>query len=162
MFEKAQNFEKHIKCVKQFDGCIATQPDEILEVLDIIFKWCNLRVNESSNTQLITSILDFYANLFTMFIEKGYQMQEFEALVCIGTICDKSGINNKVLQEKVRKLVKMCYEVYDKKATLRIILDKGVKNQNQKSVAECLDLVAQYVQENGPDHINSKDYKLFI
>lgn len=89
-------------------------------------------------------------------------MQEFEALVSIGTICDKSGINNKVLQEKVRKLVKMCYEVYDKKATLRIIIDQGVKNKNMKSSAESLDMVAQYIQENGPDHILKKDYVLFI
>jgi len=123
MFAKAQNFEKHIKCVKQLDACLNTQLDEVIEVLDLIFKWFNLRVNESSNTQLITIILDFFANLFTMFIERDYKMQEFEALVSIGTICDRSGINNKVLQEKVRKLVKMCYEVYDKKATLRIIID---------------------------------------
>ena len=127
------------------DGCINTQPDEILEVLDLIFKWFNLRVNESSNTQLITIILDFFANLFTMFIERDYKMEEFEAVVAIGTICDKSGINNKVLQEKVRKLVKMCYEVYDKKATLRIIIDTGVKNKNLKSSAESLDMVAQYI-----------------
>jgi len=162
MFAKAQNFEKHIKCVKQLDACINSQQDEIIEVLDLIFKWFNLRVNESSNTQLITIILDFYANLFTMFIENSYKMQEFEALVSIGTICDKSGINNKVLQEKVRKLVKMCYEVYDKKATLRILIDQGVKNKNMKSSAECLDMVAQYIAENGPDHILKKDYNLFI
>jgi hypothetical protein len=63
MFAKAQDFDKHIKCVDQLGKFMQTQPDQLLEVLDIIFKWCNLRLNDSSNTKLLMSVLDFYANL---------------------------------------------------------------------------------------------------
>jgi hypothetical protein len=63
MWAKAQDFGKHIKCIDTLDRLIQTQPDEICEILDIVFKWCNVRMNESSNTKLFVRILDFYAVL---------------------------------------------------------------------------------------------------
>ena len=50
MFAKAQDFKKHIDCVNQFEKFIQTNPNELKELNDIIFKWCNLRMMESSNT----------------------------------------------------------------------------------------------------------------
>ena len=72
MFAKAQDFKKHIECVQKFDKFIASQPESLIEINDIIFKWCNLRMMESSNTQLYVSVFDFFANLITMFIENDY------------------------------------------------------------------------------------------
>jgi cytoskeleton-associated protein 5 len=83
-------------------------------------------------------------------------------LVLLGTLCDKSGVNNKHLQESIRKLIRMCYELYDNKGCLRIIIDSGLKNKNLKSVAECLDEMADYIQKHGVDHLMKKDYKLLI
>ena len=83
-------------------------------------------------------------------------------VVLLGTLCDKSGVNNKTLQDKVRKLIRMCYEVYDKKACFRLIIDTGVKNKNLKAVAECLDEISDYITQNGVDHVTKKDFKLFI
>lgn len=60
MYAKAQDFEKHIKCVQQLDKQIQIQPNELVEVLDLIFKWGNLRLTESSNTKLLLAFLDFY------------------------------------------------------------------------------------------------------
>ena len=145
MFAKAQDFNKHIKCVEQMEKFIDTQPSELVEVTDIIFKWTNLRLNESSNTKLALSIFTLYQNMLKMFIETDYQLQEFEALVLLGTLCDKSGINQKVLQEQVRKLIRMCYEVYDKKGCYRVLIDAGVKSKNLKSVAEVLDEISDFV-----------------
>lgn len=65
-------------------------------------------------------------------------------MVLIGTLCDKAGVNNKILLEKIRKLIRMVYEVYDVKLVYRIVLDAGVKSKNLKAVAENLDEVAEY------------------
>lgn len=83
-------------------------------------------------------------------------------LVLLATLCEKSGLNSKPLQESVRKLIRMCYQVYDSKGCFRIIVDFGVKNKNLKSCAECLDEIADYIVANGVDIIQKKDYKLFI
>ena len=52
----------------------------------------------------------------------------------------------------------MCYEVYEKKLCFRVIIDRGVKNQNLKSVAESLDEIADYIEQNGVDHVTKKDF----
>lgn len=107
-----------------------SHPDELVEILDIIFKWCNVRLNESSNTKLVLSIIDFYASLIPFLVEGANVLQDFEIHVMLGTLCDKVGINNKILMDKIRKLIKMCYEVYDLPLCYRLILDYGVKNKN--------------------------------
>ena len=52
----------------------------------------------------------------------------------------------------------MCYEVYDRKACFRLIIEAGVKNKNLKAVAECLDEIADYISANGVDHVTKKDF----
>lgn len=55
----------------------------------------------------------------------------------------------------------MQYTIYDKKATLRILI-ANITNKNQKSQAECLDEISEYIQNNGVDHITKKDFNGFI
>jgi hypothetical protein len=40
------------------------QPETILEVLDLIFKWTAIRLADSGNTQFGVKIFDFFASLF--------------------------------------------------------------------------------------------------
>jgi hypothetical protein len=54
-------------------------------------------------------------------------MQEFEMIILISTICEKNGHNNQIIKEKSRKLTKLCFEIYDKKALYRLIVENGVK-----------------------------------
>lgn len=103
-----------------------------------------MRINDSSNTKLLLSVLDFFGNLINHFVETAYELQDFEAVVLIGTLCDRAGVNNKIILEKVRKLIKMCYDVYDLKLCYRIMIDAGVKSKNLKAVAENLDEIADY------------------
>ena len=74
LFAKSADFNKHIKCVEEFAKFIQNQPDELLEILDILFKWCNLRINDSSNTKLLLSVLDFFGSLIEHFVETSYQL----------------------------------------------------------------------------------------
>ena len=73
-----------------------------MEVLDIIFKWGNLRMTDSSNTKLAGAFFDFYQKLLTFLIDQEYQMAEFEIVVLLGTLCDKTGHNIKIMAEKAR------------------------------------------------------------
>lgn len=115
------------------------------EVLDIIFKWGVLRMNESSNTKLLMSIFDFYGILINSLIEKEYKMQEFEAVILISTLCEKNGHNIATMKEKSRKLLKLCFELYDKKSCFRMIVENGVKSKNLKAVSECLEEVSDFI-----------------
>jgi len=65
--------------------------------------------------------------------------------VLLGTLCEKVGINNKILLDKMRKLIRMCYDIYDVKLCYRIIIETGVKAKNLRSVAENLDEISEYI-----------------
>jgi predicted patatin/cPLA2 family phospholipase len=73
-------------------------------------------------------------------------MQEFEMIILISTVCEKNGHNNQIIKEKSRKLTKLCYEIYDKKALYRLIVEIGVKQKNLKAVSECLEELSDYIQ----------------
>ena len=60
MFTKNTEFQKHIKCVEMIEKAIETHPGELIEILDIVFKWGNFRMSDSSNTKLIGAFFDFY------------------------------------------------------------------------------------------------------
>ena len=83
-------------------------------------------------------------------------------MLLIGTLCDRAGVNNKILLEKIRKLIRMSYEVYDVKLVYRIRLDAGVKSKNMKAGADILDEVADYFAKNGIDSCTRKDFALFL
>ena len=108
------------------------------------------------------SVLDFFANLITFFIDSAYILEDFEAVLLIGTLCDRAGVNNKILLEKIRKLIRMSYEVYEVKSVYRILVDAGVKSKNLKAVGENLDEVADYFSKNGIDCCTKKDFALFL
>lgn len=43
-----------------------------MEVLDIVFKWANLRMCDSSNTKLAGAFFDFYQKLLSFLIAQEY------------------------------------------------------------------------------------------
>ena len=73
-----------------------------MDILDIIFKWGNYRMSDSSNTKLVGAFFDFYQKLIQFLIENEYNMAEFEIVVLLGTLCDKTGQNIKIMAEKAK------------------------------------------------------------
>jgi cytoskeleton-associated protein 5 len=134
----------------------------LLEVLDIVLKWGNIKLTESSNTQLFISLMDFFGNIMQYMIDMEIQAEDFEMAVLLGTLCERAGVNNKNLIIKVRKLIKMCYEVYGFKLCYRMIIESGVKSKNLKSVAENLDEIADFICLHGVDCCTKKDFALFL
>lgn len=103
MFSK--DYKVHIKCVAVYEGFIASQPDELEQILDVLFKWAWIKLMESSNTQLLISCLNFFEKLFKYLEERDYQIWDFENAVLMPLLCEKIGVNNATLQEKVKGLV---------------------------------------------------------
>jgi len=62
------------------------------------------------------------AGLLQHLEEAEYTLWEFEALVVVPLICEKTGINNNILKDKVKRLVKMIFPIYDTKKTYLLIV----------------------------------------
>lgn len=59
----SNDFKQHIECIDAFTSLMGEQSDQLLEVLDIIFKWSLVRLADSSNTKFAVSIFDFFSGL---------------------------------------------------------------------------------------------------
>ena len=156
----SNDFKLHIECVELFQTLINTQPDAITEILDLIFKWAAVRLSDSSNTKFAVAIFDFLAVLFTHLCGLGYQLQDFEAGVVVPLLCEKSGINNNILKDKVKKLIRMLFTVYDRQKTYQLMVQYGLNSKNLRAQAECLDELAEFIGDNGIDYSSEKEMKL--
>jgi hypothetical protein len=129
------DFKKHLKVIAAFGGMIDSQPENLQEVLDVIFKWCYVKMTESQNTTFAVNVFDFFLILFEFLVRIAYQLWDHEAYILVPLLCDKAGLNNSILQEKVKVLIKACFRLHDAQKTFNLIIKFGVGNKNLKSVA---------------------------
>lgn len=93
----------------------------MVEILDILFKWSCVKLADN-NTKFCVTLFDFYATLFTWLEENEYILTDAEANVLIPMLCEKTGLNNNILKDKVKKLMKMIYTIYDKQKCYNMIV----------------------------------------
>lgn len=140
------DFKKHVQVLAKLIGMIDTQPANLVEVIDIIFKWIFIKLAESSNTTFAVNVYDSLSTLFAWLISEQYGFQEHEAYVIVPMLCEKSGVNNAILKNKIKALLKQTFELYDHKKNLGLIIKFGCGSKSLKSVAESLNEVAFFVK----------------
>ena len=55
------DFKKHVQILGKCVGMIQTQPHNLVEVIDIIFKWIYIKLAESNNTTFAVNVYDSLA-----------------------------------------------------------------------------------------------------
>lgn len=105
------DFKKHQQVIVKMLGLIESAPQDLMECVDVIFKWTNVKLNESGNTAFQSSVYDFYSKLFEFLISNQYLFWDHEADVVIPLLCDKVGNNNATLRSKVKALIKQSFEM---------------------------------------------------
>ena len=129
----SNDFKLHNECIDLFAHTLQNDPQSLLEILDIIFKWAYIKLSDSSNTQFAVKVLDFFSLLFKTLEELEYSLQDFESYVIVALLADKTGLNNAVLKEKVKKLIKMIYSICDKQKCYSLIIQFGLNNKNMRA-----------------------------
>lgn len=138
------DFLKHCKILDQFQACMSSQPDELEESLDLIFKWTSLTMLQSTNMKFIVNFLDFCTNLVNFLIEREYSLWEFEIQVLMPILTDKAGHNNTTIQQKAKKIIVMSFDICDKQRVHNALIS-ALGNKNLKVKAECLDVLATFI-----------------
>lgn len=72
-------------------------------------------------------------------------------------LCDKSGLNNAILKDKVKKLIRQLFFLYDNKKCCQLIFKYGVSAKNLRSVAESIEELTNHIKDSGLDNITEKD-----
>lgn len=156
----SQDFKLHCECIDAFKMLINNQSLNILEILDLIFKWSLVRLADSGNTKFSINIFDFFAVLIVHLKDCQYKLWDFEAAVIVPLLCEKTGLNNHILKEKVKTLIKMVFDICDTQKCYTLIVSHGLNSKNLVAQAECLDEIAEFILKEGIDYSGEKEMKL--
>lgn len=135
---------------------VEEQPEALLQVVDVVFKWIYLKLDESTNSTFTMKVYDFLVMLFALLMNSSYTLSDTEAHVIIPMLCEKSGNNNTIVKNKIKALIKQCFDVYDNAKCVNLIVDYGCSSKNLKSVSESLDEVASHITTNGLKNIDER------
>lgn len=75
-------------------------------------------------------------------------------------LCEKTGINNNLLKDKVKKILKMVYDVYDRQKCYNLIVLHGLNSKSLSAIAECLDELSDFITNFGIDYSSEKEMRL--
>ena len=54
-------------------------------------------------------------------------------------LCEKSGLNNAVIKEKVKNVIRQVFLIYDNKKYVQLMFKYGVQNKNLRAVSETIE-----------------------
>ena len=131
----SNDFKSHMEIIDAFNNTMKEQgtAELLKEILDLIFKWTFVKLADSTNMQFLVKVFDFFADLFRQLEAEEYQLYDFEALVIIPLLCDKTGCGNNIVKDKVKGLIKMVYGIYDKSKCYNCLIVYGLNNKNMKT-----------------------------
>ena len=138
---------------------IQEQPQDIAQVVDIIFKWISIIISQSTNAPLVIKVYDFLGNLFSQLMDMNYRLCDHEAHVLVLMLCEKSGSNNTLVKNKIKTLIKDCFRMYDHAKCVSFIVDFISTSKNPKSVAASLEEIAIFIDKEGLQNISEKQIR---
>ena len=143
------DFKKHIEAAEMLEAAISEQLEEVISVLDILFRWAVLRFCElAPNTSSLLRVLDWLAALFEALRVAGYRLREEEAVLLLPIVLEKSGHNLPAVRERFRKLMRAACGLYPVSKFVAF-LGAGLGSKNTRSRVECLEELAAIIDRHG-------------
>ncbi|XP_072953995.1 protein MOR1-like isoform X1 [Typha angustifolia] len=143
------DFKKQVDGLEMLQKALPSSGKEVIELLDILFRWFVLRLCES-NTTCLLKVLEFLPELFDVLKDQSYILNEAEAAVFLPCLIEKSGHNIEKLREKMRELMKQIVNIYSASKLLPYILE-GLRSKNNRTRIECVDVVGYLIDQYGPE-----------
>ena len=156
------DFKDYVVVIDRLNLMIEEQPDDLIQIVDVIFKWIYLKLDEISNTTFLMKVYDFLGVLFSFMLGRYYVLADVEAFVLVPMLCEKTGNNNTIVKNKIKALIKQCFDMYDPIKCLALIIDFGCSSKTLKSASESLDEVAAWITKDQMQSINEKQIKTIV
>ncbi|EFJ44246.1 microtubule organizing protein mora [Volvox carteri f. nagariensis] len=144
----SKDFKKHCEAADMLIKALPVVYDEVIAIVDLLFRWSTLRILES-NTASLVKVLDMLKLLLDLMIDRGYRISEYEAKLILPAVVEKSGHNQDKLKAEHRELLKRFAQVHPPVKVVTYVKD-GLESKNSKTRVVCLDEIAAIVERTGP------------
>jgi cytoskeleton-associated protein 5 len=143
------DFKMHIEAAEALEGALSEQLEEVISVLDLLFRWAVLRLCElAPNTSSLLRVLDWLNALFDALRGAGYRLREEEAVLLLPVVLEKSGHNLPAVRERFRRLMRAACGLYPVSKVVAL-LGTGLGSKNTRSRVECLEELAAIIERHG-------------
>ncbi|KAF5842943.1 hypothetical protein DUNSADRAFT_3536, partial [Dunaliella salina] len=146
MFSK--DFKHQCQAVDLLREALPDLFDEILSQLDLLFRWCTLRILEA-NTQMLVKVLDLLKEIFGTMASRGVKMSEYDCRMILPVLVEKAGHNQDKIKADHRELLRLASEVHPPLRIATYIKD-GLESKNNKTRVVCADELAALIERHGP------------
>lgn len=141
---------------------VEEQPENLIQVVDVVFKWVYLKLDENTGATFTMKVYDFLVVLFSILLNSSYTLSDTEACVVVPMLCEKSGNNNTIVKNKIKALIKQCFDMYDHTKCMALVVDHGCSSKNLKSISESLDEIAAHITKDGLESVNERQIKTVV
>ncbi|TMW65550.1 hypothetical protein Poli38472_008192 [Pythium oligandrum] len=137
---------------------ISNQPQEVLAALDLLLKWCSLRIVDN-NVQALAKLLEVLVKLFELLKSVGYHLDDVEAAIILPYLLQESGQSKPRFRLRFRDIMRLVVDVYSTENYVNYLMECFNTSKNTKSRCECIDLVEYIVKTHGFNAVGKKCIK---
>ncbi|GFH15735.1 protein MOR1, partial [Haematococcus lacustris] len=109
MFHK--DFKKHCEAADAVREALPGMYDEVMSVLDLLFRWSTLRIAEA-NTQVLVKVLDMLKEVMAAMEAADHRLSEYEAKLILPVLVEKAGHNQDKIKADHRELMRRAALIY--------------------------------------------------
>lgn len=154
----SNDFKKVCEAINFLSEMAQNDLDTIVDQLDLIIKWSFTKLWDTGNTQVTKTLLEFLVTLVESLHGISYVMLEGEATVLCPILCNRAGHNNAMLKALIRDVILKLEQVYPTPKICAFLL-QTLGTKNNKTKAECLEILGILIEKNGCGVILPKDIK---
>ncbi|CAD7700615.1 unnamed protein product [Ostreobium quekettii] len=143
----AKDFKKHCIAADLICGAVDSLYDEIISCLDLILRWAVIRICEAKTESLLHTLAMLKA-IFKAMIENGYRLSDYEAVVLMPCLVEKSGHNQDRIRKDHRELMGLAMQVYSK-ARVYVFVADGLESKNNRTKIECAEEIGCIIDREG-------------
>ena len=121
---------------------------EIINCVDLIFKFIAMKLTEKNNTKLLKLSLDFLRQILEVLSEKDITMTDTEANSIIPFIVHRLGNPNETLRKEIRTIIQLLSHVYTT-SKLYMMISVGLISRNSKQKVDCIEVLGELIREQG-------------
>ncbi|KAJ9516943.1 hypothetical protein QJQ45_027414, partial [Haematococcus lacustris] len=145
MFHK--DFKKHCEAADAVREALPGMYDEVMSVLDLLFRWSTLRIAEA-NTQVLVKVLDMLKEVMAAMEAADHRLSEYEAKLILPVLVEKAGHNQDKIKADHRELMRRAALIYPPVKVAAFVKD-GLDSKNNKTRVACAEELGAMIDRSG-------------
>ncbi|CAD7971239.1 unnamed protein product [Amoebophrya sp. A25] len=145
MFDFSRN-DDVLVALEAWSQNVATFALEVIEILDLIFRYVTFVIHKVTNMRVVNASLDLLMRVLTLLDERNYIPTEKEAMTLLPILCEKLGHNQRAVRDalcaSLRRFVRL-FPRGDLPKCVLLTLVRGCASKNKKSACDLLTQLEQ-------------------